>query len=291
MKALITGAGGQLASELLSTVPHGSMARALGRAEMDVTDPDAIRRALETHRPTLLINAAAYTAVDRAEEEPVLAQAVNGDGPGHLARAAREYGIRLVHVSTDFVFDGRQSTPYAPSARPAPLGVYGTTKRDGERQVRDVLHDDALIVRTSWVYSRFGHNFVKTMLRLMAERDRLGVVADQVGSPTWARGLAEGLWALAGDGITGLWHWSDAGVCSWYDFAVAIQEEALALGLLERAIPVTPVGTADYPTPAARPAYSVLDKTATWERLGPGRHWRVALRAMLREWQERGDTL
>ncbi len=277
---LVTGADGQLGRELARTAPGDVHLVPLNRRALDVSSPANVADAFERHRPAIVINAAAYTAVDRAEQERDLAAAVNVDGPRLLAEAARNHGARLIHVSTDFVFDGTASTPYAPAAETNPLGVYGATKRAGEVALSA---SDHLIVRTGWVYASRGNNFVNTMLRLMKERDGLGVVADQIGTPTWAHGLAEALWSFAARaGTAGIYHWSDAGVASWYDFAVAIQEEAVALGLLERAIPVTPITAADYPTPARRPAYSVLDKTATWQLLGiTPMHWRTALRNML----------
>ena len=195
--------------------------------------------------------------------------------------------FELVHVSTDFVFDGSASRPYAPEAPAAPLGEYGRSKRAGEIAVQQAL-PDALILRTGWVYSSFGGNFVKTMLRLMGERDELNVVSDQVGTPTWAHGLAEAVWAAASrEQLRGIYHWSDAGVCSWYDFSVAIHEEALALGLLSKAVKVRPILASAYPTPAQRPAYSVLDKSNTWRDFAlEGIHWRSQLRAMLAELKE-----
>ncbi|HSR36471.1 MAG TPA: dTDP-4-dehydrorhamnose reductase, partial [Desulfurivibrionaceae bacterium] len=212
-------------------------------------------------------------------------------GAVNLAEAAREQDAFLVQLSTDFVFDGNRSRPYAPGDTPAPLGVYGATKLAGEVAVQQILGHYSAIVRTSWLYSSHGHNFVKTMLRLMKERDAVRVVADQIGTPTWAHGLAVAVWQIAGRTLSGIHHWGDGGVASWYDLAVAIQEEALSLGLLARAVPVLPIATANYPTPARRPSYSVLDKTATWELLGgPPPHWRVQLRRMLQEYQGmRGD--
>jgi dTDP-4-dehydrorhamnose reductase len=196
----------------------------------------------------------------------------------------RRTGARLVHLSTDFVFDGSSGRPYTPRDRPAPLGVYGRTKLASE-QVALGLGEQAVVVRTAWVYSRHGQNFVRTMLQLMREQDGVGVVSDQVGTPTWARSLAEALWAVAGlPSLHGVLHWTDAGVASWYDFAVAIQEEALAAGLLERAVPVRPLSSREYPTAARRPAYSVLSKGESWAVLGfTPPHWRVNLRLMLQE--------
>jgi len=284
---LVVGAGGQLGRELPRTVAEGVRCVALSRADVDIADADALARCLDEVAPRQVVNAAAYTAVDKAESEPDAARAGNVDGPANLARACAERGLRLVHVSTDFVFDGTASTPYAPDAPTAPLGEYGRSKLAGEEAVVEAL-PDALILRTGWVYSAFGNNFVKTMLRLMSERDELTVVADQVGTPTWARGLAGACWAaVARPELSGIYHWSDAGVCSWYDFAVAICEEGQALGLLDSATQVRPIPAAEYPTPATRPAYSVLDKAAAWRDFElQGVHWRQQLRAMLADLKE-----
>jgi dTDP-4-dehydrorhamnose reductase len=286
-KVVITGAGGQLGRELLRTAGSQVVCMALTRAQLDIGDPEAVQRTLAELAPDLLINAAAYTAVDRAESEAAQAHRINADGAAHLATSCRDLGVRLIHVSTDFVFDGGASSPYLPEAPTAPLGEYGRSKLLGEQAVQQLL-PTALIVRTAWVYSAFGANFVKTMLRLMAERDQLSVVADQVGTPTWANGLARMLWCAAQrPELAGTYHWTDAGVCSWYDFAVAIEEEALALGLLQRPVAVVPIPARDYPTPAARPAYSVLDKSSSWRDLGvQGRHWRSQLRDMLVDLKE-----
>jgi dTDP-4-dehydrorhamnose reductase len=282
-RALITGAGGQVGLELQATAPDGWTVAACRLEELDVTQPDAVRAAVHRHRPTVVIHTAAYTAVDAAETNADLAEAVNMGGTAHVADAAREVGARLVHVSTDFVFDGTQGRPYAPDDAPNPLGVYGRTKLAAEREAARILDGQALVVRTAWVYSRHRRNFVLTMLRLMAERSEVRVVADQVGTPTWARSLAEALWAAAArPELTGVLHWTDAGVASWYDFAVAIQEEALALGLLSREVLVRPLRTAEFPTPASRPAFSVLEKGSSWAALGwTPPHWRVNLRLML----------
>jgi dTDP-4-dehydrorhamnose reductase len=286
-RVIITGAGGQLGWELQQTAPAPDACMALPRSALDIADADAVEALFARERPALLINAAAYTAVDRAESEPALAMRVNGEGPATLAAACRRHGARLLHVSTDFVFDGHASVPYTPDARPAPLGEYGRSKLAGERAVLATA-PGAVVVRTGWVYSSAGHNFVKTMLRLMDERDTLSVVVDQVGTPTWARGLARLLWQAAGrDDRSGIYHWSDAGVCSWYDFAVAIAEEALALGLLSRLPEIHPIPGVEYPTPAKRPAFSVLDKRSSWEDFDTeGIHWRVQLRQMLQELKE-----
>jgi dTDP-4-dehydrorhamnose reductase len=206
---------------------------------------------------------------------------VNRDGAANLARGAVEAGARFAHVSTDFVFDGRSSRPYRPDDPAAPLGVYGASKLAGEHAVAAEA-PGALILRTAWVYSPQGGNFLKTMLRLMADRGEVRVVADQIGTPTSATTLAAALWTLAVKGARGTHHFTDAGVASWYDFAEAIGEDAHAAGLLPAAPKVTPIATEDYPTPAARPAFSVLDKRSAWEILGAtSDHWRRTMRDVL----------
>jgi dTDP-4-dehydrorhamnose reductase len=282
-RALITGAGGQVGLELQATVPSGWVIAACQSDQLDVTRADAVRAAMTAFRPSVVIHTAAYTAVDTAEANADRARSVNVQGTTHVAEAALDVGARLLHLSTDFVFDGAQGRPYAPDDEPRPLGVYGRTKLEGERAAVRIMERQALVVRTAWVYSRHRQNFVLTMLRLMAERSEVGVVADQVGTPTWARSLAETLWAAADRAdLSGVVHWTDAGVASWYDFAVAIQEEALAAGLLHRAVPVRPLRTEEFPTAAARPAFSVLEKGGSWTALGrTPPHWRVNLRHML----------
>ena len=284
MRTLLTGAAGQVGRMLLATVPKGVEAIACTHGDLDITDAAAVRERILRERPALIVNAAAYTAVDKAESQPEAACAINAEGPRHLAAAARASGARLIHLSSDFVFDGQGSSPYRPEAPTRPLSVYGTTKRDGERAVLEALPDRSVIVRTAWVYAAAGANFLHTMLRLMRERGAVRVVADQVGTPTAARPLAEALWQIAArPQIRGIHHWTDAGVASWYDFAVAIAEEGGALGLLPPAVSVTPIATEDYPTPARRPPYSVLDKRSlTSLGLAP-RHWRVRLREVMGE--------
>lgn len=279
-RVLLVGAGGQLARELVRAAPAQVALDARPIEMLDITDPAAVGRAFAECRPDLVLNAAAYTAVDQAEREPELADLVNHRAVAHLAEACRDSCARLVHVSTDYVFDGRSSEPYAPDAPTNPLSVYGRTKRDGE--LAALAAPGALVVRTAWVYAAHGRNFVATMLRLLRERDEVRVVADQVGSPTAASGLAGALWTLAAQGAGGVHHWTDSGVASWYDFAVAIREEAMALGAPGLSgSRVVPIRTADYPTPARRPAMGVLAKDATWASTGPAAHWRVALRATL----------
>jgi dTDP-4-dehydrorhamnose reductase len=282
-KVLITGAGGQLGRELSGMVPPGWVALPYTSAELDVTRAEMVADVLGREQPSLVINAAAYTQVDGAEREPELAEAVNARGAGHVAEECRRLGARLIHLSTDYVFDGAQGRPYLPEDFPHPLGVYGRTKLVGEREVTRLSGGNALILRTAWLYSKQGRNFVLTMLRHLMERDEIGVVCDQVGTPTWCRSLAEAVWAAAErPGLKGLHHWTDDGVASWYDFAVAIQEEARALGYLPRAVPIRRLLTAEYPTAAPRPPYSVLDASATSAALElPRRNWRSSLHLMM----------
>ena len=285
MKILLTGANGQLGWELQRTVPPGFAVVACGSAELDISDRQAVARVVAAHAPQVIINAAAFTAVDRAETEALRAEQVNALGPINLAQAAVDRGIRLIHISTDFIFDGRQAHPYQPTDLPNPLGVYGQSKLRGEEGIMALTGgQETTIIRTAWVYSSHGHNFVKTMLRLMAEREVLSVIDDQIGTPTWAHGLAQAVWSVVSTKVTGVYHYTDAGVASWYDFAVAIGEEAAALGLLTKQPLVLPIPASAYPLPAQRPPYGVLDKTALWQALAwQPRHWRVALRSMLAE--------
>jgi dTDP-4-dehydrorhamnose reductase len=280
MKALIVGAGGQLGRCLALAAPHGVKLVARDRTTLDITDAASIDAVVAAERPDLILNAAAYTAVDKAESDEAAAYAVNATAVGLLADAAAKHNARLVHVSTDFVFDGQAGTPYTPDAATNPLGAYGRTKLAGEQ----LAGDGALIVRTAWVYAPTGGNFVRTMIRLMGERPEVRVVADQIGTPTYAPGLAAALWTMVDRQVTGIHHYTDAGAASWYDFAVAIQDEALAAGLLSSQVPVIPIATSNFPTPAKRPNYSVLDKTSTFTALGePTPHWRANLRTMIAE--------
>ncbi len=285
-RVLVTGADGQLGRALRRLAPAGAQVFACGRSDLDVTNRVEVARRVAELRPDWIVNAAAFTAVDAAEAQRELAFAVNRDGAANLAAAASANGARLLQVSTDYVFDGRQGSPYVPDDVPAPLGIYGQSKHAGEQAARDTLGERALVVRTAWLYSAGAGNFVHTMLRLLAERDEVAVVDDQVGSPTWADHLAAALWRALAVNLTGIHHWTDAGVASWYDFAVAIAEEASALGLLHRSAVVRPIPSAQYPLPALRPAYGVLNCAATHAALGDALsrpHWRVALRAMLKE--------
>ncbi|GLK72251.1 dTDP-4-dehydrorhamnose reductase [Ancylobacter dichloromethanicus] len=260
-RLLLLGAGGQLGREIAATaLGTGVELVALDRAGLDITDAAALGRALATSRPEVVINAAAYTAVDRAESEPERAHLINAVAPGLIAAACAQAGAALIHLSTDYVFDGTRQGAYVETDPVAPLGVYGVSKEAGERAVREGLARH-LIVRTSWVYGIHGANFLKTMLRLAAERDRLTIVADQRGCPTATIDLAEGLLAAAGPLAAGTlapgtYHLAGTGATTWFDFAGAILARAGAhTGRQPEIVPIT---TADYPTPARRPANSEL---------------------------------
>ncbi|OEE61357.1 dTDP-4-dehydrorhamnose reductase [Enterovibrio norvegicus FF-454] len=322
-KVLITGDGGQLAWELGQTCPENIYAVSMTAEQLDITDHAAVFAVIAKEQPQFVINAAAYTAVDKAETDQETAYAVNDKGSENLALACKEHNVTLVHVSTDFVFDGTKTTPYQPTDTTNPLNVYGASKLAGDLKVAEILGAQATIIRTAWVYSAHGNNFVKTMLRLMAEKEQLGIVGDQVGTPTWAKGLAKMIWAqieaqgtskkgqeeregeqgtsnknqgksdfleplseatLSLASAATLLHWTDAGVASWYDFAVAIQELGIEKGLLEKAIPVRPIPASAYPTPAVRPSFSVIDKTSAEQASGVETiHWRKQLSAMMDE--------
>ena len=282
MKILVTGKGGQLAWELEQSANNKHQLVVLSSKELDISNADLVQQTIAKHQPDIVINAAAYTAVDKAETDKDRAYAVNEMGAKNLALACKDNGCRLLHVSTDFIFDGNKTTPYQTDDQPNPVNVYGASKLAGEQAIVQTL-PDAVIVRTAWVYSLHGNNFVKSMLRLMTEKPALGIVYDQVGTPTWAAGLAKWLWAIAEKPeVSGIFHWTDAGVASWYDFAVAIQELGIEKGLLKQCIPISAIPASQYPTPAARPNFSVIDKTNAESAAGIQTiHWRKQLSCMM----------
>ncbi len=280
MKILVTGCQGQVGTELMKLAREkGLDAIGLDAIALDITDSPAVDFTLKKHRPNVVVNAAGYTAVDRAEEEPEAAFAVNRDGPTNLARACEIAGITLVHISTDYVFNGSKTGSYAEDDSTDPLGVYGASKLAGEQQVRK-LCSRLYILRTSWVFSAHGHNFVKTMLRLGAEREQLGVVADQEGKPTSACEIARAILAMLESGLDawGTYHFAQPEATSWHGFAGAIFDEARRQGLPLAIRELREIGTKDYPTPAARPANSVLD-CRRFERIFgvAARPWRESL--------------
>lgn len=289
MRVLVTGARGQVGHELLRLAPQGFQALGLGSAALDIANAAQVTEVVGQFRPGLIVNAAAYTAVDKAESEPERAWAVNRDGVAHLAVEAERLGIPVLHISTDYVFAGDAGVPYRESDPTGPTGVYGASKLGGE-QALAANCSRHIVLRTSWVFGSHGHNFVKTMLRLGRERAELGVVADQYGCPTSAASIARALWRLAAlyrDGGSlqwGLYHFSGTPACSWHEFAAEIFRQAHALGVLERIPLLRPIATTDYPTPARRPAWSVLDcgKLQATCDIAPA-DWRAELQQVLRE--------
>ena len=286
-RILLIGSSGQVGQVLQQTLaPLGDLV-SCDRTALNLCQIDVVKQRIRELQPDVIVNAAAYTTVDRAEQEPQRAYQVNAEGPGLLAALAGEQDATLMHLSTDYVFDGQQNTPYQETDVPHPLGVYGQSKLAGETAIQQT-GCASVILRTAWVYGTQGKdNFVKTMLRLGAEREEIRVVADQVGSPTWARDIATTIARLIpclGPETNGIYHYTNSGMASWYDFAVAIFEEAKALDFPLRVERVIPISTADYPTPARRPAYSILASQKVARLLGHAApHWRHALRLMLRE--------
>lgn len=284
---LLIGANGQVGQELRLRLGSVGNAIAVARPEIDLTEPDTIKSAIAKYHPSVIINTAAYTAVDRAETDVELAQQVNGVAPGIIGEIAEGMGAFLIHISTDYVFDGTNHRPYRPSDGTNPLSVYGKTKLAGEQAIQSVCRQ-YVILRTAWVYGSYGKsNFVKTMLRLGKEREEIRVVADQIGSPTWAYDIANAIAEIIPHlqpEISGIYHYTNSGVASWYDFAVAIFREARQLGYDLKIQRVVPITTAEYPTPAHRPGFSVLDCRKLQDLLGNySPHWQERLKQMLTE--------
>lgn len=285
MKVLVTGAQGQLARSLSEAARRrGDAIGAVGRPDFDLADPASIERAIARAAPDIVVSAGAYTAVDKAESEAAVAHAVNGAGPGAVASACAKAGIPVIHISTDYVFDGRKAEPYLESDPTGPLNVYGRSKLEGERQVAANCTRH-IIVRTSWVYSPFGHNFVKTMLRLAQTRPEIGVVDDQVGNPTYAPHLAQAVLAIADrvvagperDRLAGIYNATGHGAATWFGFAEEVFRCSRSLG--GPSARVRPIATVEYPTPAARPASSRLDCTKLQRAFGIGLPpWEVGVR-------------
>ena len=290
---VVTGAGGQLGQTLqrdwvASGLGQEFQLRAFSHEELDCSDESALATILEPLQCSAIINAAAYTQVDRAEQEAGLAYSVNEAAVRNLAIWCLQNQARLIHISTDFVFDGKKNSPYEESDLTAPLGVYGKSKQAGEQVLLEAQQNDALdmaMIRASWLYSSHGSNFVKTMLRLMAEKEEARVVIDQVGSPTSTHSLAAVIFALLLNGDAGgIFHWCDGAEISWYDFALAIQKIGLEKGILATRIPVRPIPTEAYPTAAQRPAYSVLDRSRALHELAiQATDWRQELDRVLTE--------
>jgi dTDP-4-dehydrorhamnose reductase len=282
MRILITGANGQLGQALQANPPSWAHITALSSRDLDITDPKRVQETVAASQPAWIVNAAAYTAVDKAEEEPEQAKAVNETAVRHLAEAADINGARLLHVSTDFVFDGTANRPYRPDDDTNPLNVYGRTKLAGEQAALDATQGDAVVVRTAWVYSRVGKNFLTTMQRLMRERDALNIVDDQRGTPTTASDLASALWAVVDKNANGgIYHFTNKGDASWYEFAVEIRRHLVEQQPEARLSALEPTDTAGFPTPAKRPAYSVLNCQRIFTIVDIPPHWKTALRREL----------
>ena len=301
-RILLIGAAGQVGQELQKTLPPLGEVVSVARNGLDLTQADRIRQLIQEVRPQLIVNAAAYTAVDKAETELDLAKAINAAAPTAMAETAQQIGASLIHISTDYVFDGQKNSPYLEADRPNPIGAYGRSKLLGEQGIQQVAAQSPdfgyAILRTAWVYGSQGKsNFVKTMLRLGSDREEVRVVADQVGTPTWSAEIARAIAGLApylldrtslnADSASldsGIYHFTNSGITSWYDFAVAIFEEAEAIGFplkLQRVVPIT---TAEFPTPTQRPAYSALACQKIWAiQQAPAPQWRQSLRQMLIE--------
>lgn len=285
MKILICGGSGQLAQALLKTLSSQGSVLALSHAQLNISDSAGVSRCFARTKPDVLINAAAYTAVDDAETNKEQAFEVNARGAHTLATQAARSKCRFIQVSTDFVFGGSKTEPYTSSDMTGPLNVYGQSKLEGEELVSDALGGEALILRTSWLYSQFGRNFFTNVLRLLRSGQSLRFVSDQVGSPTWAMSLAAAIRVLLSKPeMRGIHHWADCGTASRYEFAVAIHDEAMGLGLITRPVIISPGSDQESPAAAKRPSYSVLDATSTRAALGlEAVHWRNNLRAMLGE--------
>ncbi|MEY8215698.1 MAG: dTDP-4-dehydrorhamnose reductase [Colwellia sp.] len=281
MKVVIIGKSGQLANELIAELPEGVDHLSLGRNDVDITSYSELSAKILPFQPNVIINASAYTAVDKAESDSDVAYAINEKAVEVMANIAKENNCRFLHVSTDFVFDGESNLAYDVSSSTNPTSVYGASKLAGELAIKKTYPENSTIVRTSWVYSTFGNNFVKTMLRLMKEKEQLGVVGDQIGCPTNAKGLAQFLWLLAShEDLNSIYHWSDAGVASWYDFAVAIQDLGFKHGLLDKEIPISAITSSAYPTPVKRPKFSLLNSSDA-NLILKQVHWREQLESCL----------
>jgi len=283
MKVFVAGSDGMLASDLIPVLERSHCVIKGDLPDFDVTYADSVSIRLHEVRPDAVINCAAYTAVDKAEEESDLAYAVNCKGVENLANACRQSGSRLIHISTDYVFDGKANRPYHEDDAPNPQNVYGKSKLAGEERIKEIM-EDYLIVRTSWLYGRHGGNFVNTISSLAKERKALSVVFDQAGSPTYTKDLSVAIKKLLEKSASGIYHFSNEGVCSWYDFACEIVRQMEINNIPFQVRKISPVLSGEFPKPAARPAYSVLDKTrykkATSEEIP---HWRDGLERYFRE--------
>ena len=305
VKVLVTGKGGQLANELIVSVPKNVDILCLSSEELNICNFDIVDEIISKFNPDVVINAAAYTNVDSAEENSELSYLVNQNGVENLAKSCQMVNAQLIHISTDYVYDGSNNTPYKTTEKVNPINVYGHSKLAGENALKAFHNLSKIVIRTSWVYSIYGKNFVKTILSLLNSKQTISVIHDQIGTPTWAAGLADMIWGIVnkqydpdskkfsplrhlkaaqGSQELTIYHWTDAGVASWYDFAESIQCLAFEKGLIDNKIPIVPISDSDFPTKAKRPRYSVLCKAETESFVGmQPQHWRKQLSSMLDE--------
>ncbi|BAJ00069.1 dTDP-4-dehydrorhamnose reductase [Shewanella violacea] len=282
-RTLIIGKHGQLAQALIASKPRYINATAIGRDDVDIGSLDSILAAIEQTHADLIINTAAYTQVDMAESRRDLAFSVNRDGAGNIALAAKLTQTRLIHLSTDYVFNGQKNKAYCVDDESSAINVYGTSKQAGEQAVIAANYEKACIVRSSWLYSQFGSNFVKTMLKLITEQPELSVINDQISCPTSASELGLFIWNLSQEeNLAPIYHWSDAGTASWYEFALEIQGIALSLGKLDTRIPIKPISSSQFPSAASRPKFSLLDITAS-RQIMTAKPWQENLAAVLKQ--------
>ena len=284
-KVLVTGGSGQLGSCLNVSSPDNADVSVYSSSKFDLSDKQQMRAVLEEQRPSVVVNCAAYTNVDGAESDREQAFLINHEGASDLALLCKELGVKLIHISTDFVFDGAGTLPYGPSDPTSPLGVYGQSKFAGEEALREGYPEGVMIIRTSWLYSEYGSNFVKTMIRLFGSKDSFSVVDDQVGSPTYALGLANLIWCIvvSDDFVPGTYHWSDSGQTTWFDFARKIGEEIQERQLVEKPGMVEPIPSEEYGSKTPRPSFSVLDCSEI-QSIYPGAEqvsWQANLSEML----------
>lgn len=285
MKIMITGAKGQLGQALVASKPNNVLLYPFGHHELDLSNSNKIHECITSVQPDWIINTAAMTHVDEAEKNKEQCFAINAEAVHQIALAAQISGARLLHISTDYVFDGKQGSPYLPDATVNPINVYGESKALAEKWVTMLLPNQGWILRPTWIYSASGGLFVNTVLRLLQEKERLQIVDDQIATPTSVDELVKFIWKMIQlEPASGIYHFTDAGLASRYDFAVAIAEEALSLGILSIKKPILPVSSSHFPTPAKRPAFSVLDKHSSWAACDyTPVHWREALEISLRK--------
>jgi dTDP-4-dehydrorhamnose reductase len=288
MNVLLTGASGQVGKDLVHTCPDKINLLALDKHTLDISNHDNIKKIFNKFKPNLVINAAAYTSVENAEAEKELAYQINRNGVANIALACKTNNIRLIHYSTDYVFDGKNSFPYTTQYKPNPINVYGQSKLEGEKKALEINHGKTLIIRTSWIYSNHGNNFVNTMLKLMNENESIEIITDQTGTPTWARSVAKITWRFViHPEFNGVFNFSDSGSTTWFEFAKEIQSVATKYNILNNATKIIPIATDDYPSNVKRPLYSVLDCNKTWELLNvKPDDWRTSLGKMLRNYNQ-----